>query len=60
MTTIPGFWDVGPHDPLPVEATWREFVKAAGGQIVEDLVLEPHTFQNADFLWTSPASIDTC
>jgi hypothetical protein len=53
MATIPGFWDVGPNDPVPVEATWREFVKGAGGQIVEDLVPEPRTFQNADFLFPS-------
>lgn len=53
MATIPGFWDVGPHDPIPVEATWREFVKSASGQVVEELVPEPRTFQNADFLFPS-------
>jgi len=51
MTTIPGFWDIGPHEPIPVEETWREFVRTAGGQVVEDLVPEPRTFQNADFLF---------
>lgn len=53
MATIPGFWDVGPHDPIPVEETWREFVTTVGGQVVDELVPEPRTFQNADFLFPS-------
>ena len=48
---IPGFWKDGPHDPFPVEATWREFVRSVGGQVIEDLVPEPRNFQNADFLF---------
>lgn len=53
MTAIPNFWDAGPHDPIPAEATWREFVKVTGGQVVEELVPEPRTFQNADFIFPS-------
>ncbi|MHA6896184.1 hypothetical protein ACQUJT_19170 [Ralstonia pseudosolanacearum] len=49
MTSIPGFWDVGPHSPIPVEKTWRDFVAHVGGSVVEDLVPQPRNFQNADF-----------
>lgn len=41
----------GPHTPLPVEATWSDFVRSVGGEVVEDLVPEPRTFANADFLF---------
>lgn len=51
MPSIPGFWDVGPHDPLDVEATWREFVGSSGGAVVEQIVPNPRTFENADFLF---------
>ena len=51
MVEIPGFWDVGPHDPLPVEATWHRFVRATEGTVVDDLVTSPKSFENADFLW---------
>lgn len=57
MTAIPNFWDTGPHNPIPVETTWREFVKATGGQVVEELVPEPRTFQNADFVFPSSAIV---
>jgi len=49
VTSIPGFWDVGPHGRVAVEQTWREFVALVGGSVVEDLVPEPRNFQNADF-----------
>lgn len=48
---IPGFWKDGPHEPFLVEAAWREFVRFAGGKVVEDLVPEPRNFQNADFIF---------
>lgn len=51
MPSIPGLWDIGPHAPLPVESTWREFVRKIGGKVVEDLVPEPRNFENADFLF---------
>ncbi|MDM7950366.1 hypothetical protein [Hydrogenophaga sp.] len=51
MPSIPGFWDVGPHDPLNVESTWREFVGRAGGTVVEQVVSNPRTFENADFFF---------
>lgn len=51
MPNISDFWDVGPHQPLPVEATWRQFVHSVGGEIIEDLIPEPRTFENADFFF---------
>lgn len=51
MAAISGFWDVGPHDPVSVEATWQEFVRELGGQVVSDLLPEPRLFENADFLF---------
>ena len=53
MPSIPSFWDGGPHDPIGVEPTWREFVRSVGGQVVEDLIPQPRTFENADFLFPS-------
>jgi hypothetical protein len=53
MSSIPEFWEGGPHDPVDVEATWREFVRLVGGQVVEDLVPEPRNFENADFLFAT-------
>lgn len=51
MTSIPDFWEGGPHEPIDVEETWREFVRLVGGEVIEDLVPEPRTFKNADFLF---------
>ena len=51
MPSIPGFWATGPHDPLPVETTWQEFVCRAGGDVVSVLLPEPRTFENADFIF---------
>lgn len=51
MAEIPGFWDVGPHDPLPVEATWQRFVRASGGTVVADLLPPSPSFDNADFVF---------
>ncbi len=53
MSSIPRFWEGGPHDPVHTETTWREFVPLVGGQVVEDLVPEPRNFENADFLFTT-------
>lgn len=53
MPSIPGFWEGGPHDPIDVETSWRDFVQLVGGQVVEDIVPEPRTFENADFLFPS-------
>ena len=53
MPSISDFWEGGPHDPVDVETTWREFVRVAGGQVVEDLLPEPRSFENADFLFPS-------
>jgi len=49
MNSIPGFWDVGPHDPFPVEETWRQFIRHVGGTVVEDVLPNPRTFENSDF-----------
>lgn len=57
MNTIPGFWDVGPHDSIDVEATWREFVRSVNGDVIEDLVPQPRTFANADFLFQAVPAV---
>lgn len=49
MSSIPSFWDVGPHDPIPVEATWREFVRGINGTVLDDVLPQPRNFENADF-----------
>ncbi|HDR9099119.1 TPA: hypothetical protein QDB15_002471 [Burkholderia vietnamiensis] len=49
MASIPGLWDTGPHTPVPVEKTWRDFVTQVGGSVIEDLIPQPRNFQNADF-----------
>lgn len=51
MAEIPGFWDVGPHDPLTVEATWNEFIAIAGGRRVQDLISQSPDFDNADYMF---------
>jgi hypothetical protein len=51
MSRIPGFWDVGPHNPLPVEETWTEFITLAGGKRISDLLPDSPDFNNADFLF---------
>lgn len=51
MSSISGYWDTGPHTPLPVEPTWQEFAVCAGGEIVSRLLAEPRTFENADFIF---------
>lgn len=49
MTDIPGFWQGGPHDPIKVETTWRDFVRTMGGTVVEDVMPQPRQIENADF-----------
>lgn len=49
MRTIPGFWVDGPHDPIPVEASWREFVTTIAGTVLEDALPKQRNFENADF-----------
>lgn len=51
MPEIPDFWDIGPHDHLPVEATWQRFVRSAGGSLVEDSLPGDPSFENADFFF---------
>ncbi|SDX31235.1 hypothetical protein [Thiocapsa roseopersicina] len=51
MPEIPGFWDIGPHDPLPVEATWTDFITSAGGKRVSELLSKSPDFDNADYLF---------
>ncbi len=57
MPSIPGFWEGGPHQPIDVEQSWREFVRCVGGQVVEDIVPEPRIFENADFLFPDILSV---
>lgn len=51
MTDISNFWDIGPHDSLPVEATWHEFVRSSNGKIVADFLSHPPSFNNADYFF---------
>jgi hypothetical protein len=57
MPSIPGFWHIGSHDPLPVEPTWQEFVLLAGGDVVSSLLPEPRTFENADFIFKNAGAL---
>lgn len=56
MPSIQGFWDIGPHEPLPVEETWDEFVRVVGGQRISELLSKSPNFNNADYLF-EPAGI---
>ena len=51
IASIPGFWDVVPHDPIPVESTWKKFVKSANGKVVSDILPSAPNFNNADFIF---------
>jgi hypothetical protein len=51
VPAIPGFWDIGPHDPVPVEETFQEFIRKSGGEVIADLVSKSPTFKNADFIF---------
>ena len=53
MPRIPGFWDTGPHDPLPVEATWNEFVEFVKGELISHMLPKSPPFENADYLFRS-------
>lgn len=57
MSKIPGFWDVGPHEPLPVEATWDEFVSISGGKRISDDLPKSPDFDNADYLFEQDAVV---
>jgi hypothetical protein len=48
-----GFWDIGPHKPIPVEEIFQQFVRQTGGEVVADLVSKSPSFKNADFLYRS-------
>lgn len=52
MASIVGFWDVGPHDPIPVESTWKKFVNSANGKVVSDILPSAPNFNNADFIFS--------
>lgn len=54
---ISGFWADGPHEPFLVEAAWRDFVRSFGGTVVEDIVLNPLTFKNADFIFLNESVV---
>lgn len=42
----------GPHDPIPVEPTWDEFVPTAGGLVVKAALPRSPDFENADYFFT--------
>jgi hypothetical protein len=48
---IPNFWNIGPHDPLPVEDTWNQFIIGTGGKIVSRILHKSPSFENADYLY---------
>jgi hypothetical protein len=48
-----GFWDTGPHKPIPVEETFQQFIRQIGGEVISDLVPKSPLFKNADFLFKS-------
>lgn len=51
MTSIPGFWDIGPHESVSVEATWDEFIQTVGGKRISELLPKAPNFDNADYLF---------
>jgi hypothetical protein len=57
MAEIAGFWDVGPHDKLPVEETWTEFVTTIGGKCIADLLSKSPGFDNADYLFEEVSTV---
>lgn len=57
MAEIPGFWDVGPHEPLAVELTWDEFVSSAGGKRLGDVLSKAPDFDNADYLFETARTV---
>jgi hypothetical protein len=56
-TSIPGFWDIGPHEPLSVEETWNEFVHSSGGIRISELLSKNPDFENADYFFKSEGVI---
>jgi hypothetical protein len=57
MAVIPGFWDVSPLDPLPVEGTWDEFVSSVGGRRVGEGLSKSPDFDNADYVFESARTV---
>lgn len=49
MTDIRGFWQDGLHEPIRVEATWRDFVRTIDGTVVDDVMPQPRKIESADF-----------
>ncbi|MEC5505798.1 hypothetical protein P9911_008095 [Klebsiella oxytoca] len=49
MSNYEGFWDVGPHAPLPVEKTFHMFVRKYGGCVISDILPGNPSFENADY-----------
>lgn len=52
IVEIPNFWDIGPHNPLPVEETLNQFIDYTGGKIVSRILPKSPTFENADYVYT--------
>lgn len=57
MTMTLGFWEGGPHVPILVETTWREFVRSINGTVLDDVLPQPRTFENADFVFLDTGTI---
>lgn len=45
------FWDIGPHNQLPIEETWNQFIHDTGGIIVSSILSKSPKFENADYLY---------
>ena len=51
MSDIPRFWKDAPSAVIPVEEHWQKFVRIVGGAVLEDVLPQPRSFENADFLF---------
>lgn len=51
MPISAALWDVGPHERIPTEPTWQDFVLGLNGKLVSKLLPESETFKNADFIF---------
>lgn len=57
MTEIPGFWDVGPHEPLAIETAWDGFISSACGKGVGDVLSKSPNFDNPDYLFENARTV---
>lgn len=46
---IDGFWDIGPHDAIPVEESMDSFIKEQSGIRISEMFKKTPVFSNADY-----------